>query len=53
MDALADGSAFAGITQAFGLSPFERDVVLLCAGPELDSTFAELCAAAQGHVIGT
>ncbi len=32
----------------FGLSPFERDVVLLCAGVELESGFAELCARAQG-----
>ena len=31
-----------------GLSPFERDVLLLCAGVELDSRFAPLCAAAQG-----
>ncbi len=34
---------------SFGLSPFERDVLLLCAGIELDSTFAALCAAAQGR----
>jgi hypothetical protein len=33
---------------AFGLSPFERDVLLLCAGMELDSTFPSLCAA-QGQ----
>ena len=33
---------------AFGLSPFERDLLLLCAGIELDSQFATLCAAAQG-----
>jgi hypothetical protein len=33
---------------AFALSPFERDVLLLCAGVELDSAFAALCAAAQG-----
>jgi hypothetical protein len=33
----------------FGLSPFERDVLLLCAGIELDSTFATLSAAAQGE----
>jgi hypothetical protein len=33
---------------AFGLSPFERDLLLLCAGIELDSAFAPLCAAAQG-----
>ena len=32
----------------FDLSPFERDVLLLCAGMELDSAFAGLCAAAQG-----
>ena len=32
----------------FGLSPFERDVLLLSAGVELDSSFAPLCAAAQG-----
>jgi hypothetical protein len=34
---------------AFGLSPFERDVLLLTAGPELDSGFARLCGAAQGN----
>ena len=33
---------------AFGLSPFERNLLLLCAGIELDSTFAACCAAAQG-----
>ena len=32
----------------FGLSAFERNVLLLCAGIELDSTFAALCAEAQG-----
>ncbi len=31
----------------FGLSPFERAIVVLCAGIELDATFAPLCAAAQ------
>lgn len=34
---------------AFNLSAFERDVLLLCAGVELDSSFAELCVAAQGE----
>jgi hypothetical protein len=33
----------------FGLSPFERDLLLLCAGMELDSTFAAHCATAQGN----
>ena len=32
----------------FGLSAFERDVLLLCAGMELDASFPALCAAAQG-----
>ena len=31
----------------FGLSPFERDTLLLCAGVELDAKFSSLCAAAQ------
>ncbi|UCF90306.1 MAG: ATP-binding protein [Desulfobacterales bacterium] len=32
----------------FGLSPFERDLLLLCAGTELDSRMADLCALCQG-----
>ncbi len=32
---------------AFGLTPFERAVLLLCAGIELDSRIAPLCAALQ------
>lgn len=32
----------------FKLSPFERDVLLLCAGVELEAEFSGLCAAAQG-----
>ncbi|HUL53032.1 MAG TPA: ATP-binding protein [Opitutaceae bacterium] len=32
----------------FGLSPFERAALLLCAGIELDSRFGPLCAKAQG-----
>ncbi len=37
------------LTAWFGLSPFERDVLLLCAGMELDARFAALCARAQGY----
>ncbi len=36
------------LSALFGLSPFERQVLLLCAGIELDGSFASLCAAAQG-----
>ncbi len=32
----------------FQLSPFERDILLLCAGVELESAFSGLCSAAQG-----
>jgi hypothetical protein len=34
--------------ETFGLSSFERDVLVLCAGIELEAAFAPLCAAAQG-----
>lgn len=39
--------ALVGLGQAFDLSPFERDVLLLCAGMALDATFELLCEAAQ------
>jgi SpoVK/Ycf46/Vps4 family AAA+-type ATPase len=35
------------LVDRFGLSPFERDVLLLCAGVELDGRFVELCARLQ------
>ncbi len=38
----------ANLVGTFGLSPFERDVVLLCAGMELDARFAGACARAHG-----
>ncbi len=44
----AEHSALETLCGAFGLSRFERDVLLMCAGMELDSTFAGLCADAQG-----
>ncbi len=43
-------SALEHLASLFGLSAFERDVLLLCAGVELDSAFAALCATAQGDV---
>jgi hypothetical protein len=53
---VADSAAFAvrapaleRITEAFGLSPFERSLLLLCAGVELDPEFGALCVAAQGE----
>ncbi len=45
----AEGSPFALdlVCTAFGLSTFERNVLLLCAGPELDTKLGALIAAAQ------
>ncbi len=37
------------LSQMFGLSTFERQLLLFCAGVEMDSSFAEHCAQAQGH----
>jgi hypothetical protein len=48
-EAMPAPAALDTLCAAFGLSPFERDVLLLCAGMELDSTFPSLCAAAQGQ----
>jgi hypothetical protein len=36
------------LSKLFGLSPFERGVLLMCAGIELDSKFAAVCAKANG-----
>jgi MoxR-like ATPase len=49
-DAMPAPPALETLSETFGLSPFERDLLLLCAGMELDSTFATLCAAAQGEL---
>jgi ATPase family associated with various cellular activities (AAA) len=43
-------AALERLVDAFGLSAFERDTLLLCAGMELDAELAGMCAAAQGDV---
>jgi ATPase family associated with various cellular activities (AAA) len=43
------GSALERLQELFGLSPFERDVLLLCAGVELDAAVAALCARGHGR----
>jgi ATPase family associated with various cellular activities (AAA) len=43
-----DGSALAMLRERFGLTPFERDVLLLAAGMELDGEIPALCARAHG-----
>jgi hypothetical protein len=39
--------ALVTLCDTFGLSGFERDIVLLCAGVEMDAGFARACAMAQ------
>jgi hypothetical protein len=43
-----EATALGHIARAFGLSRFETDVLLLCAGMELESRFATLLGSAQG-----
>jgi ATPase family associated with various cellular activities (AAA)/Winged helix domain, variant len=46
--ALSAPAAIDILGDAFGLSPFERRVVLLCAGVELQAELGDLCAGAAG-----
>src|SRR5438874_1126842 len=46
--ALPAPAALDHLCDAFSLSPFERDLLLLCAGVELNGDFHSLCASAQG-----
>ncbi|HEY3057565.1 MAG TPA: ATP-binding protein [Chloroflexota bacterium] len=39
--------ALQALSEAFGLSPFERDLLVLCAGVELHAAIGPLCASAQ------
>jgi len=41
------------LTQAFGLTPFERDLLLLCAGASLESRFAKAFPAIHGNAHAT
>ena len=47
--ALPHPAAIDTLTEAFGLSAFERDLLLLVAGVEMDAELARLCAVAQGQ----
>src|SRR5215471_16898140 len=46
--ALKSPPAIDRLTELFDLSVFERDLLLLCAGVEMDSSLAAVCAQAQG-----
>jgi hypothetical protein len=43
-DALGRSPRWAHLVREFALTPFERDVVLLCLAPELDRRYAPICA---------
>jgi len=47
-----DARAFAveHVCEVFRLTPFERDILLLCAGCELEGRFSDACAAANNDV---
>lgn len=47
VEELSETSAVEQLCRTFGLSTFEKDLLLLCAGMELDASFASLCALAQ------
>ena len=48
--ALHSESAIDWLATTFGLSAFERDLLLLCAGTEMDAELARACALAQGEL---
>jgi hypothetical protein len=45
---LAPPAALQTLCGSFGLTPFERDVLVFCAGVELDERFAAICGALAG-----
>jgi hypothetical protein len=52
--ALPEPAAIDQLTETFGLSAFERDLLLLCAGVEMDAGLAACCAAgAHGRPYAT
>jgi hypothetical protein len=46
---MQEPAAIDTLSELFGLTSFERSVLLLCAGVEMDSQLADACAQAQGH----
>ncbi|GAX60149.1 AAA ATPase, central domain protein [Candidatus Scalindua japonica] len=46
-DQLTAPSALDTLTEIFSLSNFEKNILLVCAGMELDSSYADLCGSIQ------
>ncbi len=53
MEELREWSAFAGVADAFNLSHFEQQVLLLCIAFELDTSVGALCAQAGAQPFPT
>jgi ATPase family associated with various cellular activities (AAA) len=51
--AMPSPSALDAVCELFSLSDFERDLLLLCAGVELDGVFASLCGRERGRAAPT
>ncbi|MDJ1184530.1 ATP-binding protein [Roseofilum casamattae] len=49
LEPLPPSSTLAQLCDRFNLSPFERDIILLCVGMEIQPHFYSLCAKAQGN----
>ncbi|MEM9538864.1 MAG: ATP-binding protein [Cyanobacteria bacterium P01_E01_bin.42] len=49
LEPLPPTSTLAQLCDRFSLSPFERDILLLCMGMEIQPHFHSLCAQAQGN----
>jgi hypothetical protein len=53
VDEACAAPALDALCRSFELSPFERDVVVMCAAMELDGSFAQACAGAHGDAART
>jgi ATP-dependent 26S proteasome regulatory subunit len=48
-DQLSPPPALLSLSEAFGLTNFEQDLLMLCAGVELSASLAQLCASIHGN----
>ena len=53
VERMASPPAFVAISEAFGLSEFEQNILLLCAAAEFDSSIHYLCASASQAMLGS
>jgi AAA+ superfamily predicted ATPase len=53
IEKMASPPAFVALSEAFGLSEFEQNILLLCAATEFDSSIHHVCASASQTTLGT